>query len=231
MSAENFLSLGIAIFSIVTGVWLLIKNKRLANRQEKMVEDQEKTVEDLTTVVERHEKTVEDLTTAVEASTVVIAMVIKDLEEKLAKRFQKVGRTVRNSAAVVCLLIGLVVLTIAFGGNISSRGPTVVPANQIGHVGQPLPSPVAVQVQTNSGSVEGATVVFAPTSGDGTATPDAVVTDSAGRAQTVWTLGSQPGKQTLVARVLGGGSMSITATAHPVPPGIEITPDSAEGTR
>ena len=48
-----------------------------------------------------------------------------------------------------------------------------------------------------------------------------MVTDSAGRAQTVWTLGSQSGKQTLVARVLGGGSMSITATAQPFPPGSE----------
>ncbi len=110
-----------------------------------------------------------------------------------------------------------------------SLTPTVVPADQIGYVGQPLPSPVAVQVQTNSVPMEGATVMFAPTSG-GTATPDAVATDSAGRAQTVWTLGCRSGKQTLVARVLGGGSMSIPATARPasVPTRIEITPDSAK---
>ena len=142
-------------------------------------------------------------------------------------RFTKPGATIL--LALLILLIFLVALSLSWYEDGSSLRPTVVPADQIGYVGQPLPSPVAVQVQTDSVPVEGATIMFAPTSG-GTATPDAVATDSAGRAQTVWTLGCQSGKQTLVARVLGGGSISIPATAQPasVPTRIEITPGSVQ---
>ena len=100
-----------------------------------------------------------------------------------------------------------------------------------GYVGQPLPDPVEVLVETESGSVPGAIVVFAPMSGDGTATPYVVATDSAGRAKTVWTLGSRSGEQKLVARVLGGDSAWITVPAmdreEPVAVKIKITPDSA----
>ena len=101
----------------------------------------------------------------------------------------------------------------------------------VGYVGQPLPDPVEVLVETESGSVPGAIVVFAPMSGDGTATPYVVATDSAGRAKTIWTLGSRSGEQKLVARVLGGDSAWITVQAtdreEPAPTTIKITPDSA----
>ncbi len=153
-----------------------------------------------------------------------------DVDEKPDAVDKKVD-AVKTQIALLGRFLGGAILLVALSLWLSQceLRPTVAPADQIGYVGQPLPDPVAVQVQTNSGSVEGTTVVFAPTSGDGTATPDAVVTDSAGRAQTIWTLGSQSGQQTLVARVLGGGSISITATAQPAP--TENTPDSADVTR
>jgi len=137
--------------------------------------------------------------------------------------------------AAISLVLTIVVLLILWllppedGPRLTLLGPT---DQVVGHVGQSLSDPVEVLVQTESGAVPGAVVVFAPTSGHGTATPYVAATDSTGRASAVWTLGSRSGAQKLVARVLGGDSAWITVQAvppreEPEPTMINITPDSA----
>ena len=79
-----------------------------------------------------------------------------------------------------------------------------------------LAAPIVVQVNDLLGSpVPGRTVEFVVTSGGGSATPGSVMTGSNGRAQTVWTLGSSLGQQTLEVRsgTLTGSPIAFSATA------------------
>ena len=74
-----------------------------------------------------------------------------------------------------------------------------------------LPEPVVVRVEDAGGSsVAGATVAFTPGEGHGTADPAEAVTDTAGLARTVWTLG-EADEQTLEAAVADGPSVQVTA--------------------
>ena len=159
---------------------------------------------------------------------------VKDIKNKLDSVLTQLGQ-LRQQIRWLAIAFGaatLLVVALLWLSHCSRA--TVTPtgdADRIGYAGQPLPDPVEVLVQTNSGVPEGATVVFAPMRGHGTASPDATLADSAGRAQTVWTLGSKAGEQRMAARVLGGNSVWITAEAtareDPVPADIKITPDSA----
>lgn len=151
---------------------------------------------------------------------------INNISDKLDQLHRKVGLFAKAFGAAILMVVISLWLS-------RCEGPTVTPTpgtDRIGYVGQPLPDPVGVLVQTKSGVAAGATVVFAPTNRDyGTASPDTVVADSTGRAQTVWTLGNKAGEQHLEARVLDGNSVWIIAQAReaPVATEIEITPDSA----
>lgn len=72
---------------------------------------------------------------------------------------------------------------------------------QSGTVGAVLPSPVVVRVRDVSGDpVEGARVAFVPSDGGSVSAPSAV-SDSEGRAQVTWTLGSKVGTQSLLTSV------------------------------
>ena len=62
-------------------------------------------------------------------------------------------------------------------------------------------------------AVPGASVRFEPQAGSGRADPEASVSDSAGMASAVWTLGTTPGLQTLAVSTEGGASVEIAATA------------------
>ena len=74
--------------------------------------------------------------------------------------------------------------------------------DQEARVGAVLPEPVVVQVADAGGSpVEGATVVFTPGQGHGTADPAEAVSDRAGLARTAWMLGEAVGEQRLVVTV------------------------------
>ena len=80
---------------------------------------------------------------------------------------------------------------------------TVSGDGQTAVLGAVLTEPVVVPLEDAGGSpVEGATVVFTPGEGHGAADPTESVTDSAGMARTVWTLGEAVGDQTLHAAVL-----------------------------
>lgn len=79
-----------------------------------------------------------------------------------------------------------------------------------------LAAPLVVQVNDQLGSpVPGRTVEFVVTAGGGSATPGSVATGVDGRAQTVWTLGSSLGSQTLEVRsgTLTGSPIAFSATA------------------
>ncbi len=68
--------------------------------------------------------------------------------------------------------------------------------------GSTLPEPVVVRVADVGGSpVKGAAVTFTVAEGAGSVDPTTAVSDSAGLAQTAWTLGDEAGAQTLTANV------------------------------
>ncbi len=91
---------------------------------------------------------------------------------------------------------------------VSGGGQRAVPGTR-------LPQPVEVQaIGANSVPVGGATVVFSPGDGHGTADPDVATTNRYGIAQTFWTLGLEVGEQTLTATTTGDGrSVQVVATA------------------
>ena len=87
---------------------------------------------------------------------------------------------------------------------------------QTGDLGAALAEPVVVRADDKGGSlVVGATVVFTPGVGHGTTDPAEAVTDSAGLARTVWTLGEAVGDQMLRAEA---GDASVELVAHTINP-------------
>lgn len=92
---------------------------------------------------------------------------------------------------------------------------------QNGTVGEGLAQPLVVQVVDSSGApIEGLPVAFVVVGGDdgGQLQPDTAITDSAGRASSVWVLGTVPGDRSAEARVSVTGDtmprvVSFQATA------------------
>jgi hypothetical protein len=79
---------------------------------------------------------------------------------------------------------------------------------QNGTVGEGLAQPLVVQVVDSGGApIQGLPVAFVAVSGDdgGRLQPDTAITDSAGRASTVWVLGTVPGDRSAEARVVVTG--------------------------
>jgi hypothetical protein len=96
---------------------------------------------------------------------------------------------------------------------------------QVGAVGQALSGPIVVrvdqQVPSGGGALPGRTVHFLPRPGSGTVSESAVVTDTRGRAQVTWTLGPDPGEDTLVVSLywpyeppVPAGEAIVTATGQ-----------------
>ena len=85
---------------------------------------------------------------------------------------------------------------------------------QTGTVGQPLPSPIVVQVLTQNGQpIGGRRVAFVLTeaSGAGALDPDTAVTNSEGRASARWVLGTAPGDYQGEARLVTTDSTDVPA--------------------
>ena len=79
--------------------------------------------------------------------------------------------------------------------------------------GLSLLEPVVVRVLDAQGqALSGQAVAFTPATGNGTADPSSVTTDGSGQAATTWTLGDDPGQQTLTASA-GMATASIGARA------------------
>jgi hypothetical protein len=83
---------------------------------------------------------------------------------------------------------------------------------QQGPIGSPLPLPLVVRVLDADGiGFPGVSVAFTPTSGS--VSPQTVVSDSMGNAQTSWTLGSASGQQSVTVSVSGNPTLTATFRA------------------
>lgn len=87
-----------------------------------------------------------------------------------------------------------------------------------------LPVPLTVTVADRLGNVvAGVTVTFAPCTECGSANPTTAVTNGAGVASTVWTLGVPIGPQRLIAKVAGNDLWTFNAGATQAPPGAPVS--------
>ena len=97
--------------------------------------------------------------------------------------------------------------------------------DQHASAGRPLPAPVLVRVQSLRGRpISGIPVHFTTADGQGLVDPATVITDSAGRARTNWTLGELPGRQRLFARTEQlDSALIVMAEADPVASNVRHT--------
>lgn len=96
--------------------------------------------------------------------------------------------------------------------------------NQDGVVGEPLPQPLVVEVKTGRGTAAmEREVEFVFTDAAGVVTPSRAITNSLGQASATWRLGSEPGPQTVAARLMVADTLDpqtqeFTAQAGPGAP-------------
>ena len=119
----------------------------------------------------------------------------------------------------------------------ATTGPSATPAairlsggsGQTGTVGMALAIPLAVVVTDASGkTISGATVGWDVGVGAGTVTPATSTSNSAGVAQTIWTLGTVAGTLRVSAQVNGVTPVTFTAVAQPGAAALVVTtPDRA----
>lgn len=94
---------------------------------------------------------------------------------------------------------------------------------QEAQVGETLPQPLVAAVQDQFGNeIPDAALQFAPAEGSGSVNPTSAQTDADGRAQTVWTLGSSAGTQTVAARHADLEPAEFTAEATAGPPAVLV---------
>src|SRR5262249_34202290 len=100
------------------------------------------------------------------------------------------------------------------------RVPTSISASsasqsQIGVVGQALATPISVVVTDQSGApIPNVSVIWSPSASSGSVSATTSLTDANGVAQVTWTLGTVAGVDSLNAKLAGGESTTITATAN-----------------
>ena len=107
-------------------------------------------------------------------------------------------------------------VTAACGKNDSSTAPKTAASLQVsggdkqtGIVGQPLQSPIIVQVNDAGGNpLAGVTVNFAVTAGGGSLSSASAMTDGGGHAEVLWILGTLTGNGTVTATA----NTSLTTT-------------------
>lgn len=118
----------------------------------------------------------------------------------------------------------------------SVSGPPPAPAtirvaagnNQQGVVGQPLTNALAVTVLDEKGrALANARVTFSASPGSGTLAPATVQTNSDGRAETRWTLGTQTGTAVVTASAGSVNPITFSATALPGPAARVVTSPSS----
>lgn len=105
----------------------------------------------------------------------------------------------------------------------------VAGSDQSGLAGAPLPQAIVVRALDRRGNpVSGKAVDFKLREGQGSVEPAVIRTDAEGRARAVWTLGSYPGRQTLLASVENVDSaLRIVSEAEPVAENTRIAPVTA----
>jgi len=132
-------------------------------------------------------------------------------------------------------ITGRTIATATVNG-VSGRAPLMVVATaaelntvagglQRAIVGSLLPQAVVVRVTSRRARpVEGVLVKFRVADGQGSVEPASAITDADGRARTVWTLGDQPGRQTLLSSVERiDSALAIVAEAEPVAANTRVT--------
>jgi sugar lactone lactonase YvrE len=105
-------------------------------------------------------------------------------------------------------------------GSVTSTSPAALTAltifsgdNQSAPAGHELPNPIVVQVAGTAGNLlAGVAVSFSVASGGGSLSQTLVRTDGNGQAQTVWTLGTYPGTNTVTATVAGLSPVTFTSS-------------------
>ena len=130
----------------------------------------------------------------------------------------------RSPAMVLVLTLGIVLgCSSEPGAVIQASLLSVAGDGQVGSLGRPLSNLLIVKVANPSGDgLPGVTVNWSVFDG-GTVSSAAVVTDAAGLARVRWTLGLRTGAQTATvqmatARVVGGSSVTFTATTPSLVP-------------
>src|SRR5947209_11135704 len=101
----------------------------------------------------------------------------------------------------------------------------VAGTNQRTLAGKTLPQAVVVRATNRRGSAaSGKRVTFRVSDGQGSVEPTSAITDADGRARTTWTLGADPGRQTLFASVENVDSaVPVVAEADPVAANTRVT--------
>jgi len=101
----------------------------------------------------------------------------------------------------------------------------VAGSNQRTPAGKTLPQAVVVRATNRRGGpASGKKVIFRLADGQGVVDPVSAVTDADGRARATWTLGSDPGRQTLLASVENVDSaLAVVAEADPIPSNTRVT--------
>ena len=92
-------------------------------------------------------------------------------------------------------------------------------ADQRAPAGRRLAEPIVFRAIARGGQpVPGAAVTFSTADGEGQIDPATATADREGRLKLIWTLGSHPGPQQLVARIAGvDTTFTVGADAEPVP--------------
>lgn len=101
----------------------------------------------------------------------------------------------------------------------------VAGSNQRTLAGKTLPQSVVVRATNRRGNAAaGKRVTFRLSDGQGSVDPTSALTDADGRARTTWTLGTDPGRQTLLASVENVDSaLAIVAEADPLANNTRVT--------
>ncbi len=122
------------------------------------------------------------------------------------------------------LLAGAVFVVACGGENVAGPPPTpsALRVNtgdaQVGVVGQQLALPVSVTVLDDGGRpLRDVRVTFSAAPGSGTLAPSAIQTNADGRADAVWTLGTQTGTAVATASVSGVAPATFSAAVLPGP--------------
>lgn len=124
------------------------------------------------------------------------------------------GEALGDNAVTVTHALGVLTFSATARPGAPAKLAAISGGGQTAAAGTGLANPLVVEVRDRlDHRVPGAKVAFVVTAGSGSPAADTVVTDSLGRAQTTWTVGTTAGPQALEARVGGAAPVAFPATA------------------
>jgi adhesin/invasin len=147
------------------------------------------------------------------------------MQRSVMNRGIRACSTMRWAAAAAALVGAAACGDTTFTNAVLATSVTVaaVSQNQTGVVGQPLAQPISVQVTDVLGNpIVGTTVTWTVLTGGGSVASATSTTDANGNASVIWTLGPNPGANTLRASIATGASADISATGVAAAGGMTI---------